>query len=48
MYGKNCWMKREKNYAQNGMTKNLGRNYVFFFNREILGRNLRRKVASPI
>ena len=34
-------------FVQNGMTKNLGRNFIFF-NRGILGQKLRQKVASPI
>ena len=27
---KKCWTKNEMVFVQNGMTKNLGRNYVFF------------------
>jgi hypothetical protein len=35
-------------FVQNGMTKNLGQNFVFIFNRGILEQKLWRKVASPI
>ena len=35
-------------FVQNGMTKNLGWNLVFFFNRGIHGQKLRQKVESPI
>ena len=44
MSGKKRWTKSEMVFVQNGMTKNLGRNFVCFSIMEFLGKNCDKKL----